>query len=79
MQNVRMMPGWRIVRALKRAGVRHADVAKTVGCSTPMVTRTIAREANTELSERIWLELERVLNGKPGAGEAPSDPNHNVA
>ena len=62
--NIRRLPGWQVVRRLKRARIRQADIAAAVGCSDTVVSRTINRDPrkpDNELSERIWQEIERVL------------------
>ena len=60
----RHMPGWLLVRRLKRAGLSQWDIARRAGTSQQTVSSTIhRRNTKTEKTEAVWRELDRALNG----------------
>lgn len=65
---VRNLPRHVIVTRLKLHGVRQEDIAKRAGVTQSHVSRVIARRfRGTELVERVWREIERVLIGETAA------------
>lgn len=76
-RSIRGLPAWQIKARLKRAGIRQVDVGKAVGVSLSLVSATINRDATpTDTTERIWQELERVLNGTAAVVETTTAPDH---
>lgn len=64
----RRLPKFAIVSHLKRVGVRQKEIARRAGTTQSTVSRVLSRTIrNTELAERVWREVERVLGGEHAA------------
>lgn len=63
--NIRNLQAHAINRRLKQLRVRQSDIAAKVGTSVSFVSTVIRRKAkDTELTQRVWQELERVLQAE---------------
>ena len=60
---VREIPGWQVVRLLKRRGVRQQDVAQRAGTSGGTVSQAIHRspKVSKPLADRIWAAIEEMV------------------